>query len=68
MKIYPVFSLDRLRKARTDPLLGQINDLQPLIVISSEEEWEVQEVLASKLVYGKLQYRINWVGHDEDLQ
>jgi hypothetical protein len=38
MKIHLVFSPDRLRKAGTDPLPGQINDPQPLIVISSEEE------------------------------
>jgi hypothetical protein len=27
-----------------------------------EEEYEVQEVLAVKLLRGKLQYRVNWKG------
>ena len=67
MKIYLVFSPNKLRKARTDPLLGQIQEPQPPIVIDSEEEWEVQEVLASRLTRGKLYYRISWVGHDNDL-
>jgi hypothetical protein len=67
MKIHLVFSPDKLRKAGTDPLPGQIQEPQPLIVIDSEEEWEVQEVLASRLTRGKLYYRISWVGHDDDL-
>jgi hypothetical protein len=50
IKIYNVFSPDRLRKAVKDPLLGQVNKSPPPIVITTEEEYKVQEVLASKLV------------------
>jgi hypothetical protein len=41
IKIYNVFSPDRLRKAAKDPLLGQVNKPPLLIVITTEEEYEV---------------------------
>jgi hypothetical protein len=36
-------------------------------VITTEEEYKVQEVLASKLVRGKLLYQVKWLGYNEDL-
>jgi hypothetical protein len=58
IRIYNVFSPDRLQKTTEDPLLGQVNKSLLLIVITTEEEYKVQEVLASKLVQGKLLYRV----------
>jgi hypothetical protein len=49
IKVYPVFSLDRLWKAPKDPLLGQRNEPLLLIQVNDNDKWEVEEVLVSKL-------------------
>jgi hypothetical protein len=59
MKIHPVFHAEKLRKDLGNPLLGQANsEPPPLQLEDGETEYEVQEVLAVKLVRGKLKYRI----------
>jgi transposase InsO family protein/predicted aspartyl protease len=67
MKIHPVFHAEKLRKDASNPLPGQANpEPIPLELEDGELEYEVQEVLAVKLVRGKLQYRIQWKGWDPD--
>ncbi len=68
MKIYPMFSLDKLRKATNDPLPGQRNDPPPLIEITGDKEWEVDKILVVRKTRKILFYRAKWVGHDEDLE
>jgi transposase InsO family protein len=68
MRIHDVFSPDRLRRAANDPLPGQANEQPAPIQITSDEEWEIQDILAVKQVRGKLLYRASWVGYDEDLE
>ena len=58
IKVYPVFLPDKLRKAANNPLPGQKNEPPLPIQVNGDDEWEVNKILACKLVRGTLQYRI----------
>ena len=66
MKIHNVFHPNLLRKASTDPLTNQVNEPPPPIIVNNEEEWEVEDILDVRSYQSKLQYRVKWVGWDED--
>ncbi len=69
MKVHPIFHAEKLRKDPGNPLPGQANpEPPPLVLQDGEEEYEVQSVLAVKLVRGKLKYQIQWKGWDHDLE
>jgi hypothetical protein len=63
-----VFHADRLRKAADDPLPQQHVEQEEPEEIDGEPEWEVDEVLASR-INGRnkaLEYQVSWRGCDPD--
>jgi len=64
MRIHDVFHPSLLRKAAEDPLPGQINEPPQPVAVDDEEEWEVDDILGSRL-FGRgkrLQYRVSRLG------
>ena len=68
MKIHSVFSSDCLCKAADDSLPEQRNELLPSIVVTEDQEYEVQEIIIIKTIRGNLHYRASWIEYDEDLK
>lgn len=69
IRVHPIFHPSKLRKAATtEPLTGQHMDPPPPVQVGETDEWEVENILDARTHYRKLQYRIQWVGHDLDLQ
>lgn len=58
--IHPVFHVSLL-----EPSKGELDAEPPPIEVEGEEEWEVEAVLDSKLLHGKLWYLVKWVGYSE---
>lgn len=67
MKIFDTFPAEKLRKAANDPLPGQVNDPDPPINITGEEEWEIEQIIASKRTHNSIYYRVQWRNYDVDL-
>jgi hypothetical protein len=67
MKIHSVFHAEKLQKDLSNSLPGQANLEPPSLELEDgETEYEVQEVLAVKLIQGKLKYKLQWKGWDPD--
>jgi hypothetical protein len=64
--IHDVFAPELLFRDPNNPLPGQEQPRNPPEIIEGQEEWEVQEVLASRLYRNTLKYQVSWVGHDPD--
>jgi hypothetical protein len=65
MQIHPVRHVSELEPAAEDPFPGQQIPPPPPVKVDGEQEWEVEEVLDSRMRYRKLQYLIKWTGYDQ---
>ena len=71
IQAHRIVNPERLRKA-SRPLPGQVMDPPPPIEVRGEPEWDVEQILASKIDRRgrggrpKLKYRVAWVGCDPD--
>jgi len=56
IRVHPIFLPDKLQKASGDLLPRQNNNLSLPIQVNGDDEWEVEEILASKLLREALYY------------
>ena len=66
MKIHPIFYISLLEPVAIDPLPGQVQPLPPPIIVDNQEiEYEVDEIVNSKVVEKILKYLVSWVGYSD---
>jgi hypothetical protein len=61
-----VFHASLLRKALDNPLPGQVIQPQPPVNVIGDDEWELSRIRAVRTRWKRLEYRADWLGHDED--
>ena len=62
-RIHNVFNVSKLHLYSPPTIPGQRNPPPPEIKIDGETEYEVEEIIDSRLIQGKLQYLIKWKGY-----
>ena len=67
VKVHFIFLPDKLQKAAINFLLEQVNPPPLLVQVNGEDEWEIKEILAYRLIRGTLKYCISWKGYNLDL-
>ncbi|MBW0560162.1 hypothetical protein O181_099877 [Austropuccinia psidii MF-1] len=64
--IHPVFHISLLEPVKTSTIPNPHQEPPPPIIIEEEEEWEVSQILDSKLKRRKLWYLVEWKGFSQD--
>ena len=59
--VHPVFHVSKLEPYQEDPDKPNFS-LPPPDIIEGEPEWEVEDILASKMFHNKLRYLVKWKG------
>ena len=63
MKVHPVFHISLLTPYHANTFPGRIQPPPLPIIVEGFEEFEVQEILDSRIHYNKLQYFVDWKGY-----
>ncbi|MBW0532975.1 hypothetical protein O181_072690, partial [Austropuccinia psidii MF-1] len=64
--VHPVFHVSLLEPVKHSTIPNQHQLPPPPVLVEEQEEWEVAQVLDSKLKRGKLLYLVEWEGFSED--
>ncbi|MBW0555966.1 hypothetical protein O181_095681 [Austropuccinia psidii MF-1] len=63
---HPVFHISLLEPVKTSTIPNRNQEPPPPIIIEEEEEWEVSQILDSKLKRRKVWYLVEWKGFSQD--
>jgi len=63
MRIRPVFHVSLLEPHRQNSLPGCIQPPPPPGEVEGTLEWEVEDILDSRIRHGKLEYLVHWLGY-----
>ncbi|THH07173.1 hypothetical protein EW145_g3557 [Phellinidium pouzarii] len=66
IKIHPVVNVSRVRPHVESSIPGQRAEPTPPVQVGEEEEWEVEEILDSRIYQGKLQFLVKWKGYTDE--
>ncbi|MBW0507400.1 hypothetical protein O181_047115 [Austropuccinia psidii MF-1] len=64
--MHPVFHISLLEPVKTSTIPNQHQESPPPIIIEEEEEWEVSQILDTKLKTKQLWYLVEWKGFSQD--
>ena len=64
MKIHPVFHVSLLELVKENDIPGRTQEPPPPIIIDNNEEYEIENIIDSRLVRNKLEYLVHWNGYD----
>ena len=64
MRIHPVFHVSLLEPHTANPFPSRLQELPPIIIIRNNKEYEVEEILDSKILRRRrLFYLVKWKGY-----
>jgi len=63
MRIHNTFHISLLELYRENKFSSQRTQPPPPIIVEGEPEYELEQIIDSRLHYGKLQYRAKWTGY-----